>query len=347
MPSLQLDQRYAHHRRAIRAVLDDMSARGYEVSDCLSETGLNISEIDDDTLRPTLAQEYAFYRNVLRLRKSPAVGLQLGELFGFETYGLLGYAMLSSTTVSEAIQTAADFAPLTFSHFKINKVERDGLSGVAYSQQKKIPNDLLQVYSDRDVSAALTGLRSIINDGVSLAMVCLAHSDCSDRRSYENFFNCEVKFGCHRNELLIEKKHAERPLPRRDQEAAAQCREQCQKLLQRLSQTEATADRVRSKLVEQPGHFPGLEEVAGELNIGVRTLRRLLRKEGTSYQLLLQEIRRELAEEYLSSNMSIESIASRLGYSEAANFSHAFKRWSGESPRAFRDKIRNANSRIS
>ena len=344
---LQVDQRYAHHRKAIRAVLDDMSSRGYEPSDCLSGTGLSIAEIDDDSLTLTLDQEYAFYRNILGLRKSLTVGLQLGKLFRFETYGLLGYALLSSADVSEAIQTAADFAPLTFSHFKINKIEQDSLSGIAFSPQQIIPDDLLQIYSDRDVSAAMTGLRSIIPEGVPLTLVRLIHDDKANRRSYEDFFNCEVEFYSARNELLIEKKYVERPLPRRDKEAVSHCRDQCQKLLERLSQTEATADRVRSKLVEEPGHFPNLEEVAEDLDIGVRTLRRLLRKEGTSYQLLLQEIRRELAEEYLSSNMSIEAIASRLGYSEAANFSHAFKRWSGESPRAFRNEIRNANSQIS
>lgn len=335
------EQRYAHHRKALRAVLEDMLARDFTIDECLDNTGLTELDIDNDKLKLSLEQEYNFYRNILGLRRSSTIGLELGKLFSFETYGLLGYALLSSATIADAIQTATDFAPLTFSHFNISKVEQGSLSGIAFAPQLELPDDLIQLYSDRDISASLTGMLSMIPQGIELERVKLVHEDRSNRRPYEKFFNCEVEFGCKRNELLVTKEHIEKPLPRRDQEATVYCRQQCQQLLDRLGDTQATADKVRSLLVAEPGHFPNLEDVAGELKLGVRTLRRMLRREDTSFQEILQEIRQELAEEYLQTNMSLEAIADRLGYSEAANFSHAFKRWSGVSPRAFRQATKS------
>jgi len=71
--------------------------------------------------------------------------------------------------------------------------------------------------------------------------------------------------------------------------------------------------------------------------MSVRTLRRRLKEEGSSYRELLDEIRYGLAREYLGqTQLPLEEISGLLGYTEAGNFSHAFKRWSGMSPREWR-----------
>ena len=77
--------------------------------------------------------------------------------------------------------------------------------------------------------------------------------------------------------------------------------------------------------------------MAEELGMYPRALRRKFEAEGTSYRDLLAEVRMRLAVEYLrKTEMTNEEIASRLGYSDAANFRHAFTRWTGKSPSDFR-----------
>ena len=72
-----------------------------------------------------------------------------------------------------------------------------------------------------------------------------------------------------------------------------------------------------------------------------RNLRRKLSAEGSSFQKVLDEVRYQLAREYLAtSKMSLEEISVLLGYSTPGNFSHAFKRWHGSSPRKFRQVAR-------
>ena len=87
------------------------------------------------------------------------------------------------------------------------------------------------------------------------------------------------------------------------------------------------------RLLATPGVFPDIETVAGELTITSRTLRRQLQAEGTTFRALLADVRCRLARDYLrTTGMSTEDVAAALGYSDAANFRHAFKRWTGEPP---------------
>ncbi len=124
-------------------------------------------------------------------------------------------------------------------------------------------------------------------------------------------------------------------MPRVDSDTSKLCRQQCSLLLQKLSQQGRFSDKVRQRLVAQPGQLPSLDAVAKELACSSRTLRRKLALEGCNYQTLLNEIRQQLAQYYLATGLSVERVSELLAYSEVSNFSHAFKRWQGISPRDY------------
>jgi AraC-like DNA-binding protein len=89
--------------------------------------------------------------------------------------------------------------------------------------------------------------------------------------------------------------------------------------------------------------MPTMSEISSDLNMSERTLRRKLIKLNTSFSELRDHVRSNLAKELLiDSNHSTEDVAERLGYSDAANFRHAFKRWHGEPPSFFRKKMTSA-----
>ena len=99
------------------------------------------------------------------------------------------------------------------------------------------------------------------------------------------------------------------------------------------------------ELVLQDNGYPDLARVAAALCVSTRTLKRRLQRHGTSFMLLLEECRRRDAQHLLShSTLSVQAIAARLGYQNPANFSRAFSRWTGESPRAARQRLREAGS---
>lgn len=102
-------------------------------------------------------------------------------------------------------------------------------------------------------------------------------------------------------------------------------------------QVYSLVDEIRQILVSCAGDYPDLEMIAGAFGMSSRSMRRHLAECDTSYQKLLNETRRELAMRSLRhGELSIEQIAENLGFSDVTNFRHAFKKWVGTSPAAYR-----------
>ncbi len=94
---------------------------------------------------------------------------------------------------------------------------------------------------------------------------------------------------------------------------------------------------MRALLLATLGRHTSLDEVAAHLGTPVRTLRRKLRDEETSFRDLVDQLRAEVALKYLrDTQMTIDDIAHAVGFSETANFRHAFRRWNRASPKEFR-----------
>jgi AraC-like DNA-binding protein len=104
-----------------------------------------------------------------------------------------------------------------------------------------------------------------------------------------------------------------------------------------MSGAGSTVQAVREALMEKPGQFATFDQVALRLKTSTRSLRRKLAAESSSYRQVLDQVRETLAKAYLrDTRLTVEEIAARLAYSDAANFSHAFRRWSGTAPGRYR-----------
>lgn len=341
---MQVKPAYSHHAKGLLAALHALSARGIKAEDCLRGTGLSSEKLLREDAGISREQEFTVYRNIQLLCDEPLIGLELGAAYQLETYGILGYAMLSAQTLGEALTIAAEYSDLTYSHFRINQIIEGNLSGMAFEPQYEVPEDLLRFYCDRDLVAALVPFQAVsLDSNVALKHVRCMHDSDSFRSRYEETFACDIEFGHWRNELLFDSAVLSLNLPTRDQTTSQFCREQCDRLQMRLSRRGRLVQQVRQAILFKPGVFPDINQVAHTLGYSVRTLRRHLQQEGSSYQGILNEIRLELAQEYLRTGMPIARIADLLGYTEPANFSHAFKRLSGQSPRFFREQLRQVN----
>lgn len=95
--------------------------------------------------------------------------------------------------------------------------------------------------------------------------------------------------------------------------------------------------RVLAALGNLEAGVPTLYAITLQLGISERTLRRRLKSSGTSYSQILRELRANVAKQLLLDELvTVDRIAAQLGYSESANFRHAFRRWTGQSPRSYR-----------
>jgi AraC-like DNA-binding protein len=331
----------SHHIKALPPALAMMQDLGFDPGQCLAGTGL--TEIDlrqpDRQQGFTIEQEFRFHRNLLQLSGDPLLGLTLGRAYTVETYGLLGYAFLSAPTLRHAMTIIRNYGPLSFTLFKIDFQVEKGVARMRFSNEEVIPEDLVTYYVDRDLSAAAAGAQAALQQQLAPRAVLLMHGADGHRENYERFFGCPASFDSPFSELRIDASLLDAPMPLRDAETSAVCQQQCQLLLARMTQRSAFVERVRQLIVARPGYFPDIDYVAEKLNMTQRTLRRRLAEEHSGYQQILAEVRYQLAREYLStSTLPVEEIALLLGYSAPGNFTNAFKRWHGCSPRQFRQE---------
>ena len=310
---------------------------GFDRRNCLRGTGILLSQLDNPQSRLTFQQELAFYRNALQLTGDPAIGLKLGEPFIPQRYGLFGYALLSASTLRRAMTHAVNFGQLTFSFFTFELQESDNRAAFLMKDPPPIEKKLHDVYLDRDMSAALVGFSSVVGKPITLRQVELAHDGHGLQSVYRKHFACEVLFDSYPSKLVFDPDMLDTLLPQRDPDTSQHFRQQCRMLIAKLKRQSYFADDVRMLLLARPGQFPNIEQVAEQLHVSVRTLRRRLTDEGSSYRELLEEVRFQLAREYLlDTKLPLSEVADLLGYTEPGNFSHAFRRWSGLSPRGFR-----------
>ena len=336
MPKTLLDLP-PHSVRSLMPPLGVLEAMGFGRQDCLRGTGILVSQLEDENVRMTLQQQLAFYRNTLELTGDRLIGLKLGEPFIPQRYGLFGYALLSAATFRHALILVENFGALTFSFFTL----KFGVSGrqawFSISEPPPIEQQLVDLYLDRDLSAAKVDFSEVMGRAFPLEEVYLTHDGHGQQQAYRDYFGSDVQFSADDGRFVFSSSILDDPLPQSDPEFSRHLQQQCQMLIAKMTTQGRFVDDVRMLVLARPGYFPDIDYVAEKLGISTRTLRRRLKEEGSSYRELLDEIRFSLAREYLGrTDLPVEEISVLLGYTESGNFSHAFRRWSGDSPSAWR-----------
>ena len=326
-----------HAAKSLEPPLEVLARMGFGRRTCLKGTGVLVSQLDRPESRLTFQQELAFYRNALRLTGDPLIGLKLGEPFIPQRYGLFGYALLSAPTLRRAMNLAVNFGQLTFSFFSFEIGESGNQAWFAMKDPPPIEPALHDVYLDRDMAAAVIDFGAIMGRRFPVQAVHLAHDGHGRQQEYRDYFGCAVRFSCYPSKLIFSASILDEPLPLGDRETSRQFRQQCQMLIAKLKSQSHFTDDVRMILLARPGEFPTIDQVAERLHMSTRTLRRRLNAEGCSFRELLDEVRFQMAREYLlETALPLSEISWLLGYSEPGNFSHAFNRWCGMSPRDYR-----------
>ena len=310
---------------------------GLPLSACLEGTGLSEAGLGDAAAVVSAHQELRLVRNLVGgLAHVPGLGLQAGVRYHFTAYGILGFAIISSPDVRNAMEVALRYLNLTYAYNRITS-EDAGAETLLLFDDSAIPEDVRQYLLERDAAAALTLQREMFSSALVPRRLGLRCKRPPYAEQFTRLFGVEPRFGAARNEVAMDASVLDSPLPQANESSRRMAEEQCRKLLAARKVRGGLAGRVRDRILRQPGHIPDMVSVAGELLLTPRTLRRRLLDEGTSYKALTDEVRETLAEELLSAaHLSVEQIAERLGYSEAASFIHAFKRWKGQPPHSYR-----------
>jgi AraC-like DNA-binding protein len=154
---------------------------------------------------------------------------------------------------------------------------------------------------------------------------------------YGTIFRCPLRFDAARTCATVRRSWLDSPLRTSDSELNRACRERLERVLRQAESTSPVSLRIRDFLLNCMTDLPTLEEVAREFDISPRTLTRRLKQEGCTYRQLAENLRRELAVDWLlSSRMSTKEICFRLGFHDITAFRRAFKDWTGRTVREYR-----------
>ncbi|MDG3014330.1 AraC family transcriptional regulator [Speluncibacter jeojiensis] len=306
---------------------------GMPVGAALLGTGLTLDRLDDPELQVTAGQELTVVRNVLaHLSDRAGIGLELGRRYRVSTFGIFGYACLTSPTFGDALAFALRYFDLTFS-FCVPVVEVGADVVTARIVDDRVPADVRQFLLERDLAAIFTVVGDFYPGGIPLSIMRLRCPAPPHADRFAAVFGIEPQFGRDQNVLAFDASILGAPLPQASRATRAACEQQCRAMLAQRRHQAGIAAQVRDRLIRIDTIPADMERVAAELAMSTRTLRRRLADEGTSYRTLRDEVRQALAERLLATGaLSVDEIALRLGYAEASSFIHAFTRWKGTTP---------------
>jgi AraC-like DNA-binding protein len=330
----------------VRGVLDVLHARGISTTELLNDTPWTEERLSDMRTRLGHGELELLITRGVRLARDPALGLRVGSSAPDTIGQIVSYVALSAASLEDAFARFVHFSPLLFDGFEFRLARGTEHARLSYT----LPN-VLDPQSTRFVAEfasaflAKLGARRF-GRGTSATSFGFAYS-CPDYvHDYQDVLGANLRFDQPSFSFDFPLAWLEQPQAHGDSLMLCELTELAERLLVRAFDPVSTVDRVRTRLRQtiEPIGFDN-SELAKEMRMSVRVLRRRLAGEGVTLTGLRKLILRERAmRELLRPNANIKNIAEQLGYSEPSAFHRAFKRWTGSTPSQYVREWREAEA---
>jgi AraC-like DNA-binding protein len=319
---------------------------GVSAEALLEGTGLTVAALKDPATRLPLAVCTTVVERARQLTHEPALAFAMGLHMRLSWHGFLGFAAMTSGTVREAIEIAQRFIRTRTSAFELSTYVEGTVASLVLEERE--PLGPLREFT---VIMLLVGIGQIAKDFTGRGLTGVA--ECAfPQPEYagellaraEGLGAGTMRFDRPAHRLVFDASILELPVVTSDPAAMELARAQCDRELATQAQAGAEGGTflggVRGAIAPRSGDgFRSLDEVARKLHVSTRTLKRRLAEQGSSFSEVLDEVRRQRALLLLEDRrIALEEVAARLGYSDAANFTRAFRRWTGQTPAAFRGR---------
>lgn len=318
--------------------------QGQDIDELLLGTGISSLVLENPSLKVSIEQELALYMRIAQRNQNPYLAIEHGSKMGLNYFSVLGLLMLSSENFKEALWHLVKYYPL-ISWASSLVMEKSVGTSTGLVQLIMMPTPADEVTNAFEVQSTFVGLLQVFNqilmERVSFESVHLKGSGDEDlKQKLQTTFNCPVVLNAFDNRIVLNQQWLQRKLPAAEPEYSEILQTLCQRNMENLNQERGIVGSVKRYIAGFKEGYPNIETVAAHLNHSSRTLRRRLKEAGTSYQLIVEDIRFDKARQLLmSSQFSIEAIAHMLHYSDSRSFRTAFKRWQGETPGQFRNRL--------
>jgi AraC-like DNA-binding protein len=313
-----------------------LSAEGIDPEPLFKEAGFDLGSLQD----PSVRMSSDGFRKLLELidlsDADPAIGLSISRFIHPTTFYSLGIAMYCSNTLAQYLERFIKYYRMITTN---NRLEGTLLDNGTYRLRSIIETEepFPGIREDGVASFVTAILRLALHSELPLSVVRLARpvpEGVEDR--YKRFFQCPVEFDAEHTELEFSGDVLDEPLASANPELAEMYETLTIEYLDKVDKLDFPA-RVTNELIRLlPTGVSAKERVASALNMSTRTLYNKLESAGTTYREVLDATRQRLAEQCIAQDLPIYEIAYLIGFSDTANFSRAFKKWTGQSPLEYR-----------
>jgi AraC-like DNA-binding protein len=325
--------------RVVHALADAVERSGVERAQLLQANDvLTTAGTGDDTRIPR-SSFYRLCESAIALTGDPALGLHWSERMNTNAFNPVSHLVAHAGTLGQAFDALARYHRL-FSDWQSFAV--DEADGLVVVRCLALPgeNETMQRFMAEMVMASIYKLLNAFSPQARPRCVCFDYAAPDYQDEYTRLFAGTERFEQSYTGIVFDRELFNTASPHRDDDVHAALRTIAEQRMLRLMQRVWRALRVREHLVTNgPTRRSSMSEVARGLGISVRSLRRRLEAEGTSYNTVVNESLGILAKQMIrNSSGSVQDIAFEMGFADTSSFHRAFKRWTGMTPRAYRSE---------
>lgn len=316
----------------LRALLNEFADQGVSNAQLLADSGLRPHQLSDPQFLISRHQRLLIYQNAQRLTTRSDVALTAGARQRISDFCVFGFAMASCPTLGSALDLGFRYLP-RIGHLLQFSSHVEGDLGILSSHNPWSLGDDLPFATELWRSSINRLLGQILEAPFPSVRMLFPYPAPSHWRAYEQTFGCPVEFDAGVDEWHYDARAQDQELPNANPMAVLIFQTFWKQLLIEDVDYQNLIPSITTILMSQHGNCKNIDSLAERLRISVRTLHRRLAAEGVTYQSIVDDVRRRLALRYLEqTSMTTDQIAERVGFSDAANFRKAFKRWTGLTP---------------
>jgi AraC-like DNA-binding protein len=323
----------------VKGIAEMLAAEGLDVGALFAAAGIDPAALDAPGARVPTAKVSLLWELAVKRSGNSMIALAQHDVVRPASFDVVGYAMMSCADLHSAFERLVRYMLILSDVLTMTIQEEHGgyrITFVLLGGDRPVPRQRLEF-----IFVTVIGFcRWISRREVHPREVEFASAAPADVAPYRAAFRCPVIFDAPRDSLLFDRADLTAPLPTSNA-ALAELHERFAGEYLRHFDHAQVSYRTREIIIRRlPDGEPRFDQVAEELHMSERTLRRRLEEEATSFFQLLDDTRRELAEQYLGRlHLSLAQAAYLLGFAEQSSFFRACKRWFEISPGQYRSQL--------
>ncbi len=323
-----------------RGLMEFAIMKGADQQALVARSQINPDDLLDQDNRVALADYVALMDAAIDLSGAPALALQFGEAFTMPELSIVGLISQAAETVAEAFDQMNRYVRLI-----LDTGDRHGDWFEIIRDQDQawmaLTSDLYHRHPRLAESAFARAMAGSPDSSANAAFARAVHFTFPEPQysaEFDRIFKMPVVFGSDRNAFLVDRSFLSSKLPTPNRYVFGVLSRHADALLKKLEQSVTITGQVESLVI--PLLHKGdvsMDQIARRLGLSRQTLYRKLKAENITFEKLLDNLRHQMALNYLNGKkVSVAETAYLVGFSDPTAFSRAFKRWTGKSPRAMR-----------